>query len=100
MGKIACSLSDKVIFTSDNPRFEDPATIVDQMKNGVENKDKHKFILELNRKKAIQDACKLADNSDVILIAGKGHEKYQIKGDEKIEFNDKEILIESLKNNK
>ena len=100
MGKIACSLSDKVIFTSDNPRFEDPATIVDQMKNGVENKDKHKFILELNRKKAIQDACKLADHSDVILIAGKGHEKYQIKGDEKIEFNDKEILIESLKNNK
>ena len=70
------------------------------MKNGVENKDKHKFILELNRKKAIQDACELADNSDVILIAGKGHEKYQIKGDEKIEFNDKEILIESLKNNK
>jgi UDP-N-acetylmuramoyl-L-alanyl-D-glutamate--2,6-diaminopimelate ligase len=70
------------------------------MKNGVENKDKHKIILELNRKKAIQEACELANKSDIILIAGKGHEKYQIKGDEKIEFNDKKILIETLKINK
>jgi UDP-N-acetylmuramoyl-L-alanyl-D-glutamate--2,6-diaminopimelate ligase len=100
MGKIACSLSDKVIFTSDNPRFEDPEIIINQMKNGVENKDKHKIILELNRKKAIQEACELANKSDIILIAGKGHEKYQIKGDEKIEFNDKKILIETLKINK
>ena len=100
MGKIACSLSDKVIFTSDNPRFEDPEIIINQMKNGVENKDKHKIILELNRKKAIQEACELANKSDIILIAGKGHEKYQIKGDQKIEFNDKKILIETLKINK
>ena len=48
MGKIACSLSDKVIFTSDNPRSEDPIVIIDQMKSGVKNKDKHKFILEIN----------------------------------------------------
>ena len=97
MGKIACSLSDKVIFTSDNPRSEDPVLIIDQMKNGVEKKDKHKFILEINRRKAIQDACEIARKNDIILIAGKGHEKYQIKGQEKIEFNDKNFLIESLK---
>ena len=97
MGKIACSLSDKVIFTSDNPRSEDPILIIDQMKNGVEKKDKHKFILEINRRKAIQEACEIARKNDIILIAGKGHEKYQIKGQEKIEFNDKNFLIESLK---
>ena len=97
MGKIACSLSDKVIFTSDNPRSEDPVLIIDQMKNGVEKKDKHKFILEINRRKAIQNACEIARKNDIILIAGKGHEKYQIKGQEKIEFNDKNFLIESLK---
>ena len=97
MGKIACSLSDKVIFTSDNPRSEDPILIIDQMKSGVKNKDKHKFILEINRRKAIQDACEIARKNDIILIAGKGHEKYQIKGQEKIEFNDKNFLIESLK---
>ncbi len=97
MGKIACSLSDKVIFTSDNPRSEDPILIIDQMKNGVEKKDKHKFILEINRRKAIQEACEIARKNDIILIAGKGHEKYQIKGHEKIEFNDKIFLIESLK---
>jgi UDP-N-acetylmuramoyl-L-alanyl-D-glutamate--2,6-diaminopimelate ligase len=67
------------------------------MKNGVEKKDKHKFILEINRRKAIQDACEIARKNDIILIAGKGHEKYQIKGQEKIEFNDKNFLIESLK---
>ena len=69
MGKIACSLSDKVIFTSDNPRSEDPIVIIDQMKSGVKNKDKHKFILEINRRKAIQEACELARKNDVILIA-------------------------------
>ena len=100
MGKIACSLSDKVIFTSDNPRSEDPIVIIDQMKSGVKNKDKHKFILEINRRKAIQEACELARKNDVILIAGKGHEKYQITGKEKMKFNDKKILIESLKINK
>ena len=97
MGKIACSLSDKVIFTSDNPRSEDPISIIDQMKNGVEKKDKHKFILEINRRKAIQEACEIARKNDIILIAGKGHEKYQITGNKKIEFNDKKFLIESLK---
>ena len=97
MGKIACSLSDKVIFTSDNPRSEDPILIIDQMKNGVEKKDKHKFILEINRRKAIQEACEIARKNDIILIAGKGHEKYQITGNKKIEFNDKKFLIESLK---
>jgi len=95
MGKIAASLSDKVIFTSDNPRNEDPLEIINQMIEGVSYNDMQKVETELNRKIAIQKAC--LSSSDIILVAGKGHEKYQIEGNQKKEFDDKEILIKSLK---
>ena len=95
MGKIATSLSDKVIFTSDNPRNEDPLEIINQMLEGVSEKNMRKVETELNRKKAIQKAC--SSSNDIILVAGKGHEKYQIEGDKKREFDDKKILIKSLK---
>ena len=100
MGKIAASLSDKVIFTSDNPRFEDPQGIIKQIQSGVDNKDLHKVSIIVDRKKAIKYACELNAEKDVILVAGKGHEKYQIFGDSKIEFDDKKILKEFLTNNK
>lgn len=100
MGKIAASLSDKVVFTSDNPRFEDPKSIVKQIESGVDQKDLHKVSIILDRKDAIKYACQLNTEKDVILIAGKGHEKYQILGDNKIEFDDKKILEEFLTNNK
>ena len=100
MGKIAASLSDKVIFTSDNPRFEDPQGIINEILSGVDNKDLHKVSIIVDRKKAIKYACELNTEKDVILVAGKGHEKYQIFGDSKIEFDDKKILKEFLTNNK
>ena len=97
MGKIASSLSDKVIFTSDNPRHENPLDIINQMRDGVNDIDLNKVDYEIDREKAIQKACLKARINDVILVAGKGHEKYQVHGDLKIDFNDKEILIKSLK---
>ena len=100
MGKIAASLSDKVVVTSDNLRFEDPKSIVKQIESGVDQKDLHKVSIILDRKDAIKYACQLNTEKDVILIAGKGHEKYQILGDNKIEFDDKKILEEFLTNNK
>tara|TARA_B110000263_G_scaffold32458_2_gene24637 strand:- start:9679 stop:11142 length:1464 start_codon:yes stop_codon:yes gene_type:complete len=99
MGKIAASLSNKVIFTSDNPRFEDPKLIIDQMESGVEQKDVYKISRIIDRKEAIEFACQIAKDDDVILVAGKGHEKYQIKGNVKFEFDDKKILTKSLKTN-
>jgi len=97
MGKIAAILSDKVIFTSDNPRFEDPKSIIDQMELGVNDSDLKKVSKIIDREEAIKYACKIAKENDVILIAGKGHEKYQIKGDIKEKFDDKKLLIKSLK---
>lgn len=100
MGKIAASLSDKVVFTSDNPRFEDPKIIIEQIKAGVDDRDLHKVSIIIDRKKAIKYACEINSDNDVILIAGKGHEKFQIQGNRKIEFDDKKILEEFLINNK
>ena len=97
MGKIAASLSDTVIFTSDNPRFEDPKSIIFQMETGVEENDMIKVLKIIDRRKAIEFACQIAKENDVILVAGKGHEKYQVKGNVKEAFDDKETLIKSLK---
>jgi UDP-N-acetylmuramoyl-L-alanyl-D-glutamate--2,6-diaminopimelate ligase len=99
MGKIASSLSDIVIFTSDNPRNENPKDIINQMIKGVDVKNINKVESEINREEAIKIACLRANSKDVILVAGKGHEKYQINGNEKIEFDDKKVLIKLLKNN-
>jgi UDP-N-acetylmuramoyl-L-alanyl-D-glutamate--2,6-diaminopimelate ligase len=97
MAKIACDNSDKVILTSDNPRSEDPKVILEEMQKGVEPLHFKKVLTIADRKEAIRTACTLAQPGDIILLAGKGHEKYQeIKG-VKHPFDDMEELKESLK---
>lgn len=94
MGDVACEHSDKVIFTSDNPRSEDPLQILADMEQGLNMAAKRKFISIPDRKQAIKTAISMAGPEDIILIAGKGHEKYQeIKG-VKHHFDDKEVLQE------
>jgi UDP-N-acetylmuramoyl-L-alanyl-D-glutamate--2,6-diaminopimelate ligase len=94
MAEVACEHSDKVIFTSDNPRSEDPAQIIKDMEAGVSASAKRKYISIVDRREAIKTAISLADKEDIVLIAGKGHEKYQeIKG-VKIHFDDKEVVRE------
>ncbi|ARS35894.1 UDP-N-acetylmuramoyl-L-alanyl-D-glutamate--2,6-diaminopimelate ligase [Pontibacter actiniarum] len=94
MADIACRLSDRVILTSDNPRFEEPQAILDDMQKGVKPLDFKKTLSVLDRKEAIKTACMLAEPDDIILIAGKGHETYQeIKG-VKYDFDDKKVLRE------
>jgi len=96
MASIACEKSDKVILTSDNPRSEEPAEIIHEMEKGVDPVAKRKTISIVDRKEAIKAACQMAQKGDIILLAGKGHEKYQeIKG-VKHPFDDMEILCETL----
>jgi UDP-N-acetylmuramoyl-L-alanyl-D-glutamate--2,6-diaminopimelate ligase len=94
MGEIACRLSDTVIFTSDNPRTENPMTILDEIEMGCS--DFKNFRRESDRAKAIKSAINIAKSGDIILIAGKGHEDYQIIGAEKIHFDDREIAAAAL----
>lgn len=97
MAHIASALSTKVIFTSDNPRSEDPETIIEEMEKGVEPQNFKKTLSITDRKQAIKTACQMADTKDIILIAGKGHETYQeIKG-ERFDFDDYKTVQEFLK---
>jgi UDP-N-acetylmuramoyl-L-alanyl-D-glutamate--2,6-diaminopimelate ligase len=92
MAQVACDLSTRVILTSDNPRSEDPNEIIKDMEQGLSSAAKRKYINIVDRKEAIKAAISFAKPGDIILIAGKGHEKYQdIKG-VKHDFDDKEIL--------
>ncbi|CAN5882054.1 UDP-N-acetylmuramoyl-L-alanyl-D-glutamate--2,6-diaminopimelate ligase [soil metagenome] len=94
MAEVACEYSDKVIFTSDNPRNEDPLAILKDMEAGVNVVARKKYITIADRKEAIKTAVSLSNGEDIVLIAGKGHEKYQdIKG-VKYEFDDKKVLKE------
>lgn len=96
MAQVACDWSDKVIITSDNPRTESPEQIIKEMEAGVMPQNKKKALSITDRREAIRTACHLAKPGDIILLAGKGHEKYQeIKG-VKYPFDDKEILTEFL----
>lgn len=98
MGHIASALSNKVIFTSDNPRNEDPDIIIQEIEKGVEPQNYKKTMAITDRKQAIKTACQLAKNNDIILIAGKGHETYQeIKG-VKHDFDDMKTVNELLEN--
>ncbi len=94
MAQTACDLSDKVILTSDNPRTEDPAQILRDMEEGLTSAAKRKYISISDRKEAIKTAVSFANKEDIILIAGKGHEKYQDINGVKHAFDDKEVLIE------
>jgi len=96
MGDIAASLSDQVVFTSDNPRFEDPQLIIDQIEEGVSSENEGKVLSIVDRKQAIKTAIKLASKGDIILVAGKGHEDYQDVKGVKHHFDDKEIIQELL----
>jgi UDP-N-acetylmuramoyl-L-alanyl-D-glutamate--2,6-diaminopimelate ligase len=98
MAAIACKFSDKVILTSDNPRYEEPESILEDMQAGVPPLDFKKTVVEIDRRKAIQMAVELAQPGDIILLAGKGHETYQeIKG-VKHHFDDKEEIRFAFKN--
>lgn len=97
MANIACALSDKVILTSDNPRNEMPDDIIDDMMKGVDPSQFKKVLRITNRKEAIRTACSLAAPKDLILIAGKGHEKYQEIEGIKYPFDDKAVLWEVFK---
>ena len=92
MGKIAATMCDKLIITSDNPRSEDPESIISEIYEGVANNFRTKVTTIVNREEAIKAACLLSSKGDIILIAGKGHETYQeIKG-VKHHFDDREII--------
>jgi UDP-N-acetylmuramoyl-L-alanyl-D-glutamate--2,6-diaminopimelate ligase len=94
MAEVACEYSDRIILTSDNPRNEEPEAIIKEMETGVPITARRKSISITDRKEAIKTAVTLADKEDIILVAGKGHEKYQeIKG-VKNHFDDKEVLTE------
>ncbi len=97
MGHIASALSTKVIFTSDNPRSEEPQVIIEAIEKGVEPQNFKKVVSILDRKQAIKTACQMAQPGDIILIAGKGHETYQeIKG-KRSDLDDYKIVEEFLK---
>ena len=96
MANIASTLSDKAIFTSDNPRTENPEIIIQEMEKGVEPQNFKKTISILDRKQAIKTACQLANPNDIILIAGKGHETYQEINGVRYDFDDLQIVTELL----
>ena len=100
MGKIAGLLADKVIVTSDNPRSEDPNLIISDVMAGIETIDPEKVFVEPDRGLAIKFIAKIAKEKDVVLVAGKGHEDYQILKDETIHFNDKEEVLKAFEQSK
>ncbi|MBT8260892.1 MAG: UDP-N-acetylmuramoyl-L-alanyl-D-glutamate--2,6-diaminopimelate ligase [Bacteroidia bacterium] len=97
MAHIASVLSTKVVFTSDNPRTEDPEVIISEMEAGVEPQNFKKTVSIVDRKQAIKTACQFAEPNDIILVAGKGHETYQEINGVKTDFDDYKIIEEFLK---
>ena len=98
MGKIAATLSAQVILTSDNPRTEDPQQILKEIEAGVKEASFENYEVIADRREAIRHAMKIASKGDVVLIAGKGHEDYQIFGTEKKHFDDREEARAALLN--
>ena len=93
MARVACEMADLAILTSDNPRTEDPEAIIRDMEQGLESTD---YVVEVDRKQAIHKAIDLASPDDVILIAGKGHETYQIIGRKTFPFDDYQVAYDYL----
>lgn len=98
MGKIAADLADSVIVTSDNPRIEKPGSIISEILAGIPSNDPSRIAVVEDRREAIQLALKSAQEGDVVVIAGKGHEDYQIFADRTIHFDDREVVRELLRN--
>lgn len=96
MAQESVKYSDKVILTSDNPRFEEPQTIIDDMISGLSAEDMRRVLTVVDRREAIRIACMMAKRGDVILVAGKGHEDYQEIQGVKHHFDDKEIIREIM----
>ncbi|MBC8511209.1 MAG: UDP-N-acetylmuramoyl-L-alanyl-D-glutamate--2,6-diaminopimelate ligase [Cryomorphaceae bacterium] len=96
MAALACNLSNQVILTSDNPRSENPDAIIEDMMQELDPVQKKKVLVIIDRKQAIKTACRLANANDIVLVAGKGHEKYQEINGEKFPFDDLEELKQSL----
>jgi UDP-N-acetylmuramoyl-L-alanyl-D-glutamate--2,6-diaminopimelate ligase len=96
MTAVACNLSNQVILTADNPRSENPDTIIKDMMEGLNLIQKKKVLVITDRRQAIKTACRLANTNDIVLVAGKGHEKYQEINGEKFPFDDLEELKQSL----
>lgn len=97
MGHIAETLSDSVVVTSDNPRTEDPQQIITDILAGIERFDPNRMIVNPDRQQAIHQAIDIAKDLDVVVIAGKGHEDYQILADRTIHFDDREVVQDYLK---
>lgn len=97
MGEVAARLSDVVVVTSDNPRTEDPETIIEDILEGIKGV-RIKKIVEINRTEAIRKAIAEANEDDIVLLAGKGHETYQIIGTEKHHYDEREIVTDILRN--
>ena len=98
MAKIAVAGSSRVIFTSDNPRSEEPDAIIADMLAGLDTAERRNAITITDRREAIRTACMMAASGDVVLIAGKGHETYQIVKGVKSHFDDREIVREAFFN--
>jgi len=96
MGNIASEMSNKIIFTSDNPRTESPMVIISEMEAGVEPQNTKKILSIENREQAIKTACQMATDNDIILVAGKGHETYQETNGERVDFDDFKMVKEVL----
>ena len=96
MARVAEQLADFIIVTSDNPRTERPADIIEEIVAGFEKPDSQTIVVEPDRKKAIELAIEAAGRDDIVLIAGKGHETYQIIGEQKFDFSDKEVAQQCL----
>jgi UDP-N-acetylmuramoyl-L-alanyl-D-glutamate--2,6-diaminopimelate ligase len=96
MGQVAGTISDYVIVTSDNPRTEEPKSIIEEIVKGLK-KTKVPFETDVDRRSAIGKAVNMASQGDIVLIAGKGHEDYQIIGETRSHFSDSEVVAEFLK---
>ena len=92
MAKIASQLSDRVIFTTDNPHHEDPLTIIEEMRSGLNFRQLAKSETIVDRKEAIAAGCKRAEIGDIVLVAGKGHECYQEVNGTRFPFDDVGVL--------
>ena len=97
MGEIAQKYSDLAIITSDNPRYEEPEDIIADILQGIDRKKKNYMVIE-DRKEAIKEAILESKEKDIILIAGKGHENYQIIKDDILDFDDKQVAKEIIDN--
>ena len=97
MGEVAVNLSDWVIVTSDNPRSEEPEKITLDIEVGIHRTKKENYEIVLDREEAVKRAVYMAKEDDIILVAGKGHEEYQIIGEKRIPFSDREIAYKYLK---